>query len=186
MAAITRNVLRHGTTLCEESIVRGFLKRAMKSMLRYVSRRQTNVSFRMELKSTIGRFDRRIEASTSCTSKTRISENERSPPLLLPRQNPGGNIHELRFLEKLTFFVRLSSTDDETKVSRSVAVSNERQCTHVFCVCIDLAFTLILSFRLRGTIYENLEIPKGLKSYLPINDENNGFVSTFLRIRSTN
>lgn len=172
MAAITRNVLRHGTTLCEESIVRGFLKRAMKSMLRYVSRRQTNVSFRMESKSTIGRFDRRIEASTSCTSKTRISENERSPPLLLPRQNPGGNIHELRFLEKLTFFAKRSCL--------------ERQCTHVFCVCIDLAFTLILSFRLRGTIYENLEIPKGLKSYLPINDENNGFVSTFLRIRSTN
>lgn len=44
------------------------------------------------------------------------------------------------------------------------------------CVRTDLAFTLILSFRLRGTIYENLEIPKGSKSYLPINDESNGFV----------
>lgn len=43
-------------------------------------------------------------------------------------------------------------------------------------MCTDLAFTLILSFRLRGTIYESLEIPKGLKSYLPINDENDGFV----------
>lgn len=43
-------------------------------------------------------------------------------------------------------------------------------------MCIDLAFTLILSFRLRGTIYEDLEIPKGLKSYLPINEENDGSV----------